>query len=97
MNGVNIISTVLDKKSESDSGNHGSGENSAAEEEDAYQDSAKEGKEVDRTKPSNKAGHLLTSAPTTKCRVHLKDVIDLVGSNNNDIQLISISTIEQRY
>ena len=38
-----------------------------------------------------------SSAPTTKCRVRLKDVIDLVGTNNHDIKLLRVSTIESRY
>ena len=39
----------------------------------------------------------LFSAPTTKCRVQLKDVIDLTGPNHNDIKLLKVSTIESRY
>ena len=39
----------------------------------------------------------LFSAPTTKCRVQLKDVIDLVGPNHHDIKLLKVSTIESRY
>ncbi len=38
-----------------------------------------------------------TSAPTTKCRVQLKDVIDLAEPGGNDIKLIRVSNLEPRY
>ena len=63
-------------------------------------DDADENGEFDRNKIAS-AGNIqamqLSSAPTTKCRIQLKDVIDLVGSNDHDIKLLKVSTIESRY
>ncbi len=88
MGGISIINGTLRTKRNDDET-----EDQPREEDDETRNEPENNNE-ETTKPEKK---YFTSAPTTKCRVQLNDVIDLVGPNNNDIKLLRISHLQSRY
>ena len=98
MNGITIMNgTALGKRTINSGKNQRNAKDISNNE---RSDDADENEEFDGKKIAS-AGNIqamqLSSAPTTKCRIQLKDVIDLVGSNDHDIKLLKVSTIESRY